>query len=57
MIASLIAQGHSIKNATIISIFIHGKAADQLSRSISKRGMIASDLLYKIGRTFSDYEL
>ena len=57
MIASLIAQGHSTKNATIISIFIHGKAADQLSRSISKRGMIASDLLYKIGRNFSDYEL
>jgi len=28
-----------------------------LARSISQHGMIASDLLYKIGRLFSDYEL
>ena len=57
MIASLTAQGHNIRNATIISMYIHGKAADLLSKSISQRGMIASDLLYKIGRNFSDYEL
>ena len=57
IIASLIAQGYTLEDSTIIAMFIHGKAGDQLARSISQHGMIASDLLYKIGRLFSDYEL
>ncbi len=57
IIASLIAQGYALDDAALIAMFIHGKAADQLAKSISQHGMIASDLLYKIGRIFSDYEL
>ena len=57
IIASLIAQGYALDDAALIAMFVHGKAADQLAKSISQRGMIASDLLYKIGRIFSDYEL
>ena len=57
IIASLIAQGYALNDAALIAMFIHGKAADQLAKSISQHGMIASDLLYKIGRIFSDYEL
>jgi len=56
VVASFIAQGFSVTEAAKAAVFIHGKAADQLAKSISQRGMIAGDLLYKIGRVLHVYE-
>ncbi|MBT3479422.1 MAG: NAD(P)H-hydrate dehydratase [Candidatus Marinimicrobia bacterium] len=56
MVASFMAQGFNAVNAAKAAIYIHGKAADQLAKSISQRGMIAGDLLYKIGKVLHEYE-
>ncbi len=56
VVAAFMAQGFSGVEAAKAAVFIHGKAADQLAKSISERGMIAGDLLYKIGRVLHEYE-
>ena len=38
-------------------MYIHGKAGDELSHEISQHGLIASDLLNKVARVISNYEL
>ena len=50
------AQGYHAVEAAKTAVFIHGKASDQLAKSISQRGMISGDLLYKIGRVLQAYE-
>ena len=57
IVATFIAQGIDTQDAAKIGMYIHGKAGDQLAKSISQHGMIASDLLYKVGRVLSNYEL
>jgi len=57
IITSFIAQGYKLIEATVISCYIHGYAADIKSKEISERGIIASDLLVEIGKKLSDYEL
>ncbi|MGY8751697.1 MAG: NAD(P)H-hydrate dehydratase [Fidelibacterota bacterium] len=57
IIASFIAQGNSIEEAAKIGMYIHGKAGDELSHEISQHGLIASDLLNKVARVISNYEL
>ena len=57
IVAAFIAQGIDTQDAAKIGMYIHGKAGDQLAKSISQHGMIASDLLYKVGRVLSNYEL
>jgi len=37
-------------------MFIHGKTGDELARVNGQRGLIASDLLNKIGQVISVYE-
>ena len=50
IITSFIAQGYKLIEATVISCYIHGYAADIKSKEISERGIIASDLLVEIGK-------
>jgi NAD(P)H-hydrate epimerase len=56
IVSSLMAQGYHAVEAAKSAVFIHGKASDQLAKSISQRGMISGDLLYKIGRVLQAYE-
>ncbi|MEA1881903.1 MAG: NAD(P)H-hydrate dehydratase [Candidatus Marinimicrobia bacterium] len=56
VVASFMAQGLFAAKAAKAAVYIHGKAADQLAKSISQRGMIAGDLLYKIARVLHEYE-
>ena len=44
------------KTPCSISVFIHGYAADRVSKKISERGMIASDLLHEIAIILSEYD-
>ena len=57
IIASFIAQGKTVEDAAKIGMFIHGKAGDELALEISQHGLIASDLLNKVARVISKYEL
>ena len=57
IIASFIAQGKTVEEAAKIGMFIHGKAGDELALEISQRGLIATDLLNKVSRVISNYEL
>jgi len=57
MIASFISQGYNLIESTVISVYIHGYAADIVSKKTSERGMIASDLLFEISNILSEYEL
>ncbi|MBC8345861.1 MAG: bifunctional ADP-dependent NAD(P)H-hydrate dehydratase/NAD(P)H-hydrate epimerase, partial [Candidatus Marinimicrobia bacterium] len=50
------AQGFSAVEAAKLGVFIHGKAADQLAKIISQRGLIASDLFSQIGIILRNYE-
>ena len=56
IVSSFMAQGYHAVEAAKSAVFIHGKASDQLAKSISQRGMISGDLLYKIGRVLQAYE-
>ena len=57
MIASFISQGYNLIESTVVSVYIHGYAADIISKKTSERGMIASDLLIEIPNILSEYEL
>ena len=57
IIASFIAQGKTVEEAAKIGMFIHGKSGDELALEISQRGLIATDLLNKVARVISNYEL
>jgi hydroxyethylthiazole kinase-like uncharacterized protein yjeF len=57
VVASFIAQGFDVVDAAKVATYIHGKAGDQLAKSISQRGMVAGDILYKIGKVLREYEL
>jgi NAD(P)H-hydrate epimerase len=56
MIGGLIAQGISIKDASRLAVYIHGKAADNYVKNNGMRGMIASDILNEIPSLLSKYE-
>ena len=56
IISAFLAQGYSPLESSVISVFIHGYAGDRVSKKISERGMIASDLLNEIALILSDYD-
>jgi len=56
IISAFLAQGYNSLEASAISVFIHGYAADRVSKKISERGMIASDLLDEIAIILSEYD-
>tara|TARA_B100000676_G_scaffold160041_1_gene157577 strand:+ start:2743 stop:4335 length:1593 start_codon:yes stop_codon:yes gene_type:complete len=50
LIGGFIAQGVPVKEAAILSVYIHGFAGETFSREISKSGLLASELLDIIPR-------
>ncbi|RJQ65384.1 MAG: NAD(P)H-hydrate dehydratase [Desulfobacteraceae bacterium] len=45
IIAGLVAQGYSIESAARVGVYLHGAAADTLSRSIGPFGFLASEVM------------
>jgi len=54
MVASLIGQGISGYSASVISVYLHGKAGDIAAWEKSQFGMIASDILDRLPQVFRD---
>ena len=48
MIASFIGQGMEPYSASVIGVYLHGKAGDLAARDIGQFGMIAGDILKKL---------
>lgn len=51
MITALLAQGYPPRDAAILGMYFHGKAADDLLRKRAATAVIASDLIDEIGIT------
>lgn len=49
VIASLTAQGYSPTDAAVLGVYIHGLAAERLSKRLGKCGVLPSDLPCEIG--------
>jgi len=54
VIASLIGQGIGAFSASIIGVYLHGKAGDLVARERGQFGMTASDVLYKLPYVFKE---
>ena len=52
IILSLLAQGYSPKYAAILGTFIHGLAGDLASAEEGEEGVIAGDIINRVGRAF-----
>jgi hydroxyethylthiazole kinase-like uncharacterized protein yjeF len=52
LLVSLIAQGYSSLNASLIAVFIHGLAADIALESSSMEALIAGDVIENIGNAY-----
>ncbi len=56
MIASYVAQGFNEFDASVVAVYLQGKAADELVSEKGYRGQIASDLLQMLPIVTKDYE-
>ncbi|MBE9467428.1 MAG: NAD(P)H-hydrate dehydratase [Bacteroidetes bacterium] len=52
IILSLLAQAYSSKDAALIGVFIHGLAGDIAAGEMSQEALIASDIIYCLGKAF-----
>lgn len=52
MITSLLAQGYSSVDATIVGVHLHGKAGDLAAEDFSENALLPSDLILYIGKVF-----
>lgn len=50
LIASFTAQGISPFDSAVLGVYLHGKAADNLSKTVSEYGLLPSDLPMEIAR-------
>lgn len=48
IIVSLLAQGYSEKDAAVTAVYIHGLAGDFAAKRLTKRSMIASDIIEEL---------
>ena len=56
ILGTFLAQGMNGYDAARLGAYFHGEAGDQLSSSIGKRGMIASDLPKAVASIIKKYE-
>lgn len=52
MITSLLAQGYSAADATIMGVYLHGKAGDLARLDFGENALLPSDLILYIGKVF-----
>ena len=52
MITGLLAQGYSPADATIVGVYIHGKAGDLAATDFGENALLPSDLILYIGKVF-----
>jgi hydroxyethylthiazole kinase-like uncharacterized protein yjeF len=52
MVLSLLSQGYSPTDASLISVFVHGDAGDLASETLGYESLIASDIINNIGHSF-----
>ncbi len=51
IIVSLCAQGYDVYTAAAIGVYLHGLAGDMAIHEISKASLVASDIIYYLGKT------
>ncbi len=56
IIASFIGQGYSSIDSAILGVFLHGKAGDTIGSKISKRGILASQIIKELPNTILSLE-
>ncbi|REC62153.1 bifunctional ADP-dependent NAD(P)H-hydrate dehydratase/NAD(P)H-hydrate epimerase [Chryseobacterium pennae] len=54
ILTSLLAQRYSEKNACILGVWLHGKAADLAAEKHSKESMLPTDVIDELGNVFID---
>jgi ADP-dependent NAD(P)H-hydrate dehydratase / NAD(P)H-hydrate epimerase len=52
IITSLLAQGYSSFEASVLGVYIHGLSGDIAAKKISEESLIASDLTFFLGKAF-----
>ena len=52
ILTGLLAQGYSSEEAAILGVYIHGLAGDFAAKELSMEAMIASDIIYFLGKAF-----
>lgn len=53
VIAGLLAQDYSPKNAAVLGVWLHGKAGDLSVKKSAEEAMIAGDIIAYLGKSFS----
>ena len=56
ILLGILAQGYSIKEAAILSVFIHGYAADKVAKEKGMTALTPSDIINYLGASFKDFE-
>ena len=54
IITSLLAQIYSPENASVLGVWLHGKAADVAAEKFSKESMLPTDVINELGNVFLD---
>lgn len=54
VLTSLLAQRYSAKNACILGVWLHGKAADVAAEKYSKESMLPTDVINTFGSVFEE---
>jgi ADP-dependent NAD(P)H-hydrate dehydratase / NAD(P)H-hydrate epimerase len=52
LIAALLAQGLSTKDAAALGVFLHGLAGEHAAEDMTSYGMTASDIIYRFPEAF-----
>lgn len=56
MTTSLLAQGYTSEDASILAVYLHGLAGDIAAKEFSQEAMIACDIIDSIGKAFKQLE-
>ncbi|MBN2105055.1 NAD(P)H-hydrate dehydratase [bacterium] len=56
LIAGLLAQGCSVREASLCGVYLHGLAGDLAAEHITGRAMVAGDIIAEIGAAFKKIE-
>jgi NAD(P)H-hydrate epimerase len=56
MAGAFLAQGYSTRDAAIISVWLHGMAADNLKKNVSKHGLLPSEIPLEAAKILSEFE-